>query len=114
MRITKNTGIKFWTEPPELVERGTARKHAKVRVGKLIVQYSKHNRIPQVGEQIVITVNGIGPARVQGYFVEHSFAGVIAKPLAPPDWFKRNVANDKKGPLGDCAGVFGAEFDFIL
>jgi hypothetical protein len=105
---------KYWTEKPIFTNKPVT-KLGSVDVRRVIVdgaeyKYSVHPRLPEIGERINIHMNGIGQAIVKGYFHEHDWVGVLAKPLKPPKWY---VEQNKryKGVLRDCAGVFGAEFD---
>lgn len=50
--------------------------------------------IPPVGDFVNVTINGIGLSRVEKYFVEYGFIGLIVKPFDPPAWYiKQNGAD---------------------
>lgn len=53
-------------------------------------------QLPNVGDQIMITMNNIGPAIVHGYFASGDFLGVMTKALNPPTWLKRQNKEDAK------------------
>jgi hypothetical protein len=61
--------------------------------------------VPPIGELVHVAINSIGAARVEKYFVEHGFLGLLVKPLAPPAWY---VAQN--GRTATCH-VYGAEID---
>lgn len=62
---------------------------------------------PAVGDEIIIRINGIGKAMVNGYCLVDGFLGVMEKPLSPPEWFvKQNGGN-----IASC--VFGAEISLV-
>lgn len=62
---------------------------------------------PAVGEVVVIRINAIGNAVVEGYCLAYGFLGVMAKPLDPPEWYvKQNGGN-----VAGC--VFGAEISIV-
>jgi hypothetical protein len=58
---------------------------------------------PEIGDEVVIKINGIGKAKVEGYCLLDGFLGVMAKAIDPPGWFvKQNGGN-----VASC--VFGME-----
>lgn len=59
---------------------------------------------PPIGAEIVVTINGCGPAIVTGYFVEGNFLGLRCRLTDPPAW---HVKQNKGDPNGH---VFGTEF----
>lgn len=59
--------------------------------------------VPSIGDAVEITVNGIGPGTVVGYFTEYNWLGVEVMPVSPPTWFTR-----QNGP-GKTALVYGVE-----
>jgi hypothetical protein len=73
---------------------------------------------PAVGDRVLVTVNGLGPGAVTGYFIEHGWLGVYVRLDSPPDWWvKQNERLDREekwrvrhGDMkrGACM-VFGAE-----
>lgn len=68
--------------------------------------------IPEVNQKIWITMNGIGPAIVQGYFASDGFLGVMTKALNPPAWLKlqnEKGSKDMTKPLWYRMGI-GCEF----
>lgn len=58
---------------------------------------------PAIGDTVVVKVNGIGPAKVRAYFVQHGWLGVHVDPVSPPEWYI------KQNGLGAPCHVFGAE-----
>jgi hypothetical protein len=61
---------------------------------------------PAVGDKVRISMNGIGPAIVRGYFVEYGWLGVLTEVLNPPKWWvEQNVKPGKPAPLGHAFGV---------
>lgn len=68
------------------------------------VKWSNSEPPPAIGATITIKLNGIGPARVLGYFQDANWLGCIVLPLSPPAWY---VKQTKQPELG--AHVFGAE-----
>jgi len=101
----------YWTEKPTLTGSRTKKEgHRIAKCEGRQVKYSEHDRVPDIGERITISMNSIGPAVVKGYFIEFEFVGVLAVPVTPPDWWKRQNA-DYNGPLKDCCGVFGSEIE---
>ena len=61
--------------------------------------------VPPIGAIVHVRFNGIKAARVERYFVEHGFLGLLVKPLAPPEWFV------KQNGRGSTCHVFGTEVD---
>jgi len=61
--------------------------------------------VPAIGEIVHVRMNSIKAARVEGYFVEHGFLGLLVKPLAPPSWYVK-----QNGRFSTCH-VFGTEVD---
>lgn len=52
--------------------------------------------LPRIGDRIVITMNGIGPAIVKGYFSEHGYLGVMTRALKPPAWLRKQRKDEAK------------------
>lgn len=52
--------------------------------------------IPALGSKVTITMNGIGPAKVVGYFYESvhdgAWVGIMTLPTKPPQWLKEQNA----------------------
>ena len=61
---------------------------------------------PAVGTTIRLKINAIGLAKVTGYATLDGWLGVMAAPLAPPDWWVKQ--NGPASPVNDGL-VFGAE-----
>ena len=59
---------------------------------------------PAIGSEIVVTINGCGPAIVTGYFEEGGFLGLMCRLTNPPEW---HVKQNNGNPNGH---VFGPEF----
>lgn len=69
----------------------------------LLPKWSGVNPPPQVGECVTVAINAIGPAKVEGYFAESGWLGLLVKPLDPPEWFVGQNGYNAS------ARVFGAE-----
>lgn len=70
-------------------------------------KWSGEDEPPAIGTKIRVTINGIGPAIVRGYFVECGWLGLLVDVLSPPDWWvKQNV---KPGQPYPRSHVFGVE-----
>ena len=54
--------------------------------------------LPQMGDQIKITMNGIGPATVVGFFEEGGYVGVMTKATNPPKWLVEQRQRDRNRP----------------
>jgi hypothetical protein len=68
-------------------------------------------KLPQLGDHVMVTVNSIGPGVVCGYFRaegerEERWAGVMVRLSDPPAWMKKQNAGKWYEPY---ALVFGAE-----
>lgn len=50
-------------------------------------RWSGVNQPPEIGQFVLVKINGIGPAKVIGYFVEGDWLGLRVQPLDPPEWF---------------------------
>jgi len=61
--------------------------------------------VPAIGTIVHVWINRIGAARVESYFIEHGFLGLLVKPLAPPEWFVK-----QNGRYSECH-VFGTEVE---
>lgn len=69
---------------------------------------------PEIGQRVLVTLNGLGHGKVVGYFTAHGWLGVKVQLEDPPDWwlkqtFRRALAH---GTAGVPARVFGAEITF--
>lgn len=82
----------------------------------LAMRWSGKGPIPWIGDQVKVTMNRIGKAEVKGYFVSWGggtdwYVGVMALPLKPPAYYKRQTAEAKKDPrkprwMGEGIGCF--------
>lgn len=70
-----------------------------------VALWSGDGQPPGVGECVNVRINGIGPAKVERYFIQDGFLGVLATPLQPPEWYV------KQNGYNVAAHVFGAEMD---
>ncbi len=59
---------------------------------------------PDIGVEIVVTINRCGPAVVTGYFTQDGWLGLKCRLHNPPDW---HIKQNKGDPHGH---VFGPEF----
>jgi hypothetical protein len=78
--------------------------HALVRVGEHVAKWSNAAFLPQIGERVQITFNGLGCGTVVAYFVEDTYIGVEVAPDKRPEWHVKQNGNQHPHPL-----VFGAE-----
>lgn len=78
---------------------------------RLAIKWSGPKPVPPaVGSRVTVTMNGIGPGVVLGYFIESNWVGLHVLPDNPPDWFVRQ--NKHRALYRDHALVFGAEVSY--
>lgn len=70
---------------------------------------------PSIGSEIHVTMNGIGPAIVTGYFESEGWLGIMMLPINPPKWLvQQRKSNRTSGGLpwqkAGIGCVFGVEF----
>lgn len=65
---------------------------------------------PVTGQRVEVTVNGIGPAEVLRGHRIFGVAGLMVRPIDPPDWYKEQQGLGKRGCRA--AWVTGAEINF--
>ena len=77
----------------------------KLRITKTVPtgKWSGKQSVPALGETVQVSMNGIGPAIVLGYFAEDDWLGLFVHPINPPEWYCR-----QNGDAAACH-VFGAE-----
>lgn len=73
------------------------------------LKWSGIGRVPAVGEIVRVKINGLGDAKVAGYFHDGGYLGLLVIVLDPPKWF---VEQNKNAKREEC-GVFGAEIDML-
>lgn len=56
------------------------------------------SKLPELGSEVTIKMNNFGKVVVIGYFSSNEFVGVMGIPLNPPEFFKKNIAIDRKTP----------------
>lgn len=61
--------------------------------GRLLM-WSGDFDLPEIGQRIYITMNGIGWAIVVGYFECEGYLGVMTKPTKPPKWLRKRNRED--------------------
>jgi hypothetical protein len=61
-----------------------------------LLKWSASFPLPQAGDHITITMNGIGPAVVVGFFEENGYVGVMTKATNPPKWLVDQRKRDKE------------------
>ena len=71
------------------------------------LKWSGDCAIPEVGEIINVTVNGIGEAEVLGYGHADGFLYCTVKVLDPPAWYVRQNGDDR------ISNIFGAEMEVM-
>jgi hypothetical protein len=54
--------------------------------------------LPNIGDRIQITMNGIGEADVVGFFKEEGFVGVMTRALNPPPYLVEQRERAKRQP----------------
>ena len=59
------------------------------------LKWSASFPLPNLGDQIRITMNGIGPAVVVGFFYQEGFLGVMTQALTPPRWLVEQRKRDR-------------------
>lgn len=62
------------------------------------LKWSAKFPLPQIGDEIVITMNSIGPATVVGFFMEHGYVGVMTRATNPPKWLREQNKRDREEP----------------
>ena len=73
--------------------------------------------LPEIGDMVYITMNGIGYAKVKGYFASHlesgdNYIGTMCLAICPPEWLVKQNAEDRhdmRRPDWYRAGI-GCEF----
>lgn len=85
--------------PPH--ERAIYKSGQGARPPEALPRWSGACEPPPVGSYV--RTSTLGVAEIHAYFVQYGWLGVIAKPLAPPEWFLR------KNGAGATGHVFGAE-----
>lgn len=106
----------FIPKPKATGEPGTG-KHAEHAVylteGGERLFWSAPFPLPEVGDNVTITMNRIGPAIVKGYFSQGAYVGVMTFATEPPKWLRdqqRDVnANDPDWVKQGIGCEFGAE-----
>jgi hypothetical protein len=92
------------TIPPHIVH--VAKQNTPIDEIPIDIKWSNVTTpVPAIGEIIRVRINRIGPARVERYFVEHNFLGLLVTPFAPPEWYV------KQNGRGSTCHVFGTEID---
>ena len=77
--------------------------------------WSGKTPVPEVGQSVTVTMNGIGKATVRGYVKADLWLGLIVYPLYPPEYLKKNIADAQKNPNAStwrkegCIVVYGTE-----
>lgn len=69
------------------------------------IKWSGDLNPPAIGAQIVVTMNRLGPATIEGYFVEAGWLGLLCRLHNAPDWHREQRGGD---PI---AHIFGVEFE---
>ncbi len=76
-------------------------------------KWSGRQGVPEIGEIVNVTMNGLGKGIVRGYFVEDVWLGIYVELLNPPEWWinqtRRMAFSEARKP--GCAMVFGAEIE---
>lgn len=62
------------------------------------MRWSGRMPIPPIGAIVNVTMNGIGPSRVEGFFESCGFVGLMIKPQKPPKYYRQNTADAKRKP----------------
>lgn len=89
---------------------GQNKTYPLVAIAGQEVKYS-NDRLPKIGESVVVRINGLGTGKIVNFFIEEGFLGIRVMPDAGqrPAWHIKQLAGKEfKGYT-----VFGAEIDFI-
>jgi hypothetical protein len=82
------------------------------KVSESPYKWSGKEAPPAIGAEVKVTMNGLGPGVVKGYFAEESWLGVLVELKSPPDWWlKQNAAALAKGEKR-LAHIFGMEVKY--
>jgi hypothetical protein len=65
-----------------------------------VVKWSGRFPIPQIGDEVTVNMNGLGPGTVIGYFIEYGYLGLYVKLFERPEWHIRQTTNDYCMPFG--------------
>lgn len=70
------------------------------------LKWSGLEPVPEIGSEVLITINRIGMARVVSYAAFAGYLGLMAYPLNPPDWW---ICQNGAACADNASLVFGAE-----
>lgn len=59
------------------------------------LKWSATFALPEIGQRIYVTMNGIGYAEVKGYFSSDGYVGVMTLAENPPKWLVKQNARDR-------------------
>jgi len=95
---------------PPTQRRETSNQPQKAMTNKLRItktpeagKWSGKESIPAIGQTVQVSMNGIGPSTVLGFFTEDGWLGLYVQPHNPPEWYVRQNGG------ACCCHVFGAE-----
>lgn len=77
-----------------------------------LLKWSAEFALPEIGQRVYINMNGIGWAKVKGYFEADGWLGVMTLAENPPEWLRKQNerdAKDERKPGWSKAGI-GCEF----
>ena len=81
---------RFFIPRPQATGREVGAGHREyVTAEGIRLVWSGSMALPKIGATVDITMNGIGPATVEGYFMQGGYLGVMTKALNPPHWLRR-------------------------
>lgn len=92
---------KFFIERPTFTGEAQGKQGMTVYTtaeGESLLWSGKGFPLPNIGAQVRITMNNIGPAEVVGYFQEEGYLGVMTRAANPPQWLKDQRERDRKNP----------------
>ena len=67
--------------------------------------WSGAGQLPDIGDEVEVKINGIGPALVVGYFIENGWVGVLVEMADPPEWMVRQNGNNRLPCIRRRAGL---------
>ena len=75
-----------------------------------VALWSSLGPLPRIGTRVRVTMNGLGPGIVRGYFTESGWLGLHVELTAPPAWWVKQVTEAKRTGKRRWAHIFGVEF----
>ena len=60
------------------------------------VKWSGAKPLPEIGTEVLVTMNSLGRATVTSYFIEHGFIGIHVQLHNPPAWWDEQRKRERK------------------